>query len=121
MALYDAMNNGKPHPCAFAPLFRGKKGLENPLPGLWYNALARIAHTHLQVAARLQIRVGRGKMGIDIHICQIYPDPSAALPYGMGRIGAKIHQYLVDLRRIGHHEPRGILVNALGDFNRWRQ
>ena len=92
--LDDALDHGQAEPGTVALGLGGEKGLQDALPGLGVHAGAAVAHHNAQKIAGLQDHALEGQ----------FQHP-AGRGHGLGGVGAKVHQHLMDLAGIGQHQP----------------
>ena len=116
MVLDDAVDDRKPEAGPFRMGLGGKKRVEDPLHGLPVHAMPRVPHRQFQIAARQEFRKIVVAARFQVGRTQADLQHSTLVTHGMPRIGAEVHDDLVNLGRIGHDHPQ-MLGHAAMDLD----
>lgn len=121
MIFHDAVNKGKPHACSLGSLFCREEGLKDMLHSMSNHTLARIAHSKPVGGNRIQVGMQGCATLIDLHARQAHLQQSVFFSHGVGRVGTKVYEDLVDVGEIGYHYLRGMIIDVYPKLNGSKQ
>src|SRR6266498_4817893 len=90
VAPYDPVYNGESEPGAFTRRLGGEERLENSFHRGAIHSVAGVGNRDADIRAGLEIRTGRGHVGIDVDILQFHAETSRTVFHGVPRVGAEI-------------------------------
>ncbi len=100
VVFHDSMHHRKTQASAFSWGVGGEEWLKDALQGERIHAASAITDGEAQIIALFHFGL-RGQIGVDCNRLCRYVQESSLFSHGAGRIGAQIHNDLVQLRGIG--------------------
>ena len=116
MAFDDPVNHGKPHAGALTFLLGSEKRIKTPLHHFRRHTMTGIAHREPHKLSGCQTGMMFGEISIEVHLREVHLQRSAVFLHGITRVGAQIHDDLMNAGWIRYYRHVGVdaVVNLDG-------